>query len=214
MWESSYPWPYFVAIWAIRKGKNNRASLAPAIVGLGGGVSFAAFALLVTVWKRAHNMVLGGGEQAGSTQARYEQWAIGIPLIKSNPITGHGFTMGGYLINNSIDSYFLSLILETGVPGLVFFSGLLVLPIWYGVRNYLSDMSESGAVAGALACSFVAFFANRLVLSQRENHMLIFSLLAIVVVMNYEYARKQVPSDGVMNRRRGALPDSISTRVT
>jgi O-antigen ligase len=138
-------------------------------------------------------MVLGGGEQAGSTQARYEQWAVGIPLIKSNPITGHGFTMGGYLINNSIDSYLLSLILETGVPGLLFFSGLLVLPIWYGVRNYLSDMSESGAVAGALACSFVAFFSNRLVLSQRENHMLIFSLLAIVVVMNYESTRKQVP---------------------
>jgi hypothetical protein len=68
-----------------------------------------------------------------------------------------------------------------------------VLPIWYGVRNYLADMSESGAVAGALACSFVAFFSNRLVLSQRENHMLIFSLLAIVVVMNYEYTRKQVP---------------------
>src|SRR6185437_14380921 len=104
--------PLFLAIWAIRNGKNNRASLAPAIVGLGGGVSFAAIALLVMVWKRAHNMVLGGGEQAGSTQARYEQWAAGIPFIKSNPITGHGFTMGGYLINNSIDSYFLSLILE------------------------------------------------------------------------------------------------------
>jgi hypothetical protein len=75
----------------------------------------------------------------------------------------------------------------------LFFAGLLLLPIWYGVRAYLADMSESGAAAGALACSFIAFTMNRLVLSQRENHMLIFSLLAIVVVLNYEYARKRVP---------------------
>jgi hypothetical protein len=41
--------------------------------------------------------------------------------------------------------------------------------------------------------SLVAFTANRLVLSQKENHMLIFSLLAIVVVLNYQYGRKRVP---------------------
>jgi hypothetical protein len=54
-------------------------------------------------------------------------------------------------------------------------------------------VSEAGAAAGAVACSFVAFTSNRLVLSQKENHMLMFSLLAIVVVLNYEYARKRIP---------------------
>jgi hypothetical protein len=34
---------------------------------------------------------------------------------------------------------------------------------------------------------------NRLVLSQKENHMLIFSLLAIVIVLNYELVRKRAP---------------------
>jgi O-Antigen ligase len=183
----------FVTIWSIRKGINNKSSLAPAIVGLTGLVSFAVVIGLIFVWKRAHNMVLGGGDAQASNNGRYEQWVTGIPLIKSNPITGHGFIQGGYLIGNSIDSYILSLILETGIPGLVFFGGLVLLPIWYGLRNALSDMSESGAVAGVLACSFIAFLNNRLVLSQRENHMLIFSLLAIVIVMNYEYARRQVP---------------------
>jgi O-antigen ligase len=183
----------FVVIWSIRKAVNNKASLAPAIVGLTGVVSFAVVIGLVIFWKRAHNMVLGGGDAAASNNGRYEQWVAGIPFIKSNPITGHGFVNGGYVISNSIDSYVLSLLIETGIPGLVFFVGLLLLPIWYGLRNSLSDRSESGAVAGALACSFIAFATNRLVLSQRENHMLIFSLLAIVLVMNYEYARKQVP---------------------
>jgi hypothetical protein len=69
---------------------------------------------------------------------------------------------------------------------------VLLIPVWYGIRNYLSDASETGAAAGAVACSFVAFTANRLVLSQKENHMLMFSLLAIFVIVNSEYARKRV----------------------
>jgi O-antigen ligase len=139
-------------------------------------------------------MVLGGAAQASSTQSRYDQWYAGIPYIKSNPITGHGFGMGGSIFGDyTIDSYMLSLILETGVPGLLFFVGLLVLPVWYGLKNYLSDVSESGALAGALACSFIGFIMNRLVLSQKENHMLMFSLLAIVILLNYEHARKRVP---------------------
>lgn len=185
----------FVAIWSIRKANQNKASLAPAIVGLTGAISFTFLLVLIFTWKRAHNMVLGGGDAAASNQGRYEQWVAGIPLIKSNPITGHGLNQGGYLISMSIDSYVLSLLLETGIPGLVFFAGLLLLPIGYGLRNFLFDMSESGALAGALACSFLAFANNRLVLSERENHMLFFSLLAIAVVMNYQYARKQAPEE-------------------
>ena len=183
----------FVAIWSIRKAMESKASLAPAIGGLVGSIGFAAVILLITGSHTVHDMVLGGAAQAGSTEARYAQWIAAIPFVKSNPITGHGFGLGGYLIQSSIDSYVLSLLTETGIPGLVFFAGLLLIPIWYGVRNYLSDMSEAGAAAGAVACSFVAFTANRLVLSQKENHMLIFSLLAIVVILNYEHARKRVP---------------------
>jgi O-antigen ligase len=143
---------------------------------------------------QVHDMVLGGAAQSSSTDARYLQWAAGTPFIKSNPITGHGFGLGGLIIGlGQIDSYILSLVVETGVLGLVFFLGLLVLPVWYGLWNYLSDTSESSALAGVLACSFIGFIMNRLVLSQKENHMLIFSLLAIVIVLNYELVRKRAP---------------------
>jgi O-antigen ligase len=183
--------PVFVAIWSIRKAVNNRGSLGPAISGLVGVVTFTAVVGLIIVWPKPHNMVLGGGAQAGSTDARCMQWRAAIPFMESNPISGHGFVQGGSLINSSIDSYVISLLVETGIPGLVFFAGLLLLPIWYGLKNYLSDMSDTGAAAGALACSFVVFTSYRLVLSERENHMLIFSLIAIVVFINYEYARKR-----------------------
>jgi O-antigen ligase len=183
----------FVTVWSIRQAMKSKASLAPAISGLVGVIAFATIILLIITSHAVHDMVLGGAAQAGSTDARYGQWIAALPFIKSNPITGHGVEMGGYVIQSSIDSYVLSLLLETGIPGLVFFSGLLLIPVWYGVRSYLSDTSEAGAAAGAVACSLVAFTANRLVLSQKENHTLIFSLLAIAVILNYEYARNRVP---------------------
>jgi O-antigen ligase len=184
----------FVTFYSIRKAVSSRGSLVPAIAALLGIIGFGCVIGVIMLSHQVHDMVLGGAAQSSSTDARYLQWAAGTPFIKSNPITGHGFGLGGLIIGlGQIDSYILSLVVETGVLGLVFFLGLLVLPVWYGLRNYLSDMSESGALAGALACSFIGFIMNRLVLSQKENHMLIFSLLAIVIVLNYELVRKRVP---------------------
>jgi O-antigen ligase len=182
----------FVILWSIRKAVGQRTSLAPAIVGTMGSISICITAALVLFWQRAHNMVLGGGEQAGSTQARWYQFEAALPLIKANPITGHGFVTGGFDINSSIDSYVISLLVETGVPGLVFFAGIVLLPIWYGARAYLTDTSESGALAGVLACSFLAFLLNRLALSERENNALVFFLLGIVVVLSHEYQQKRI----------------------
>ena len=135
----------FVTISSIRQGMKSKASLAPAISGLTGGIAFATILVLIFASHAVHDMVLGGAAQAGSTDARYGQWIAALPFIKSNPVTGHGFQMGGLVIQSSIDSYVISLFLETGYPGVHFFTGLLLIPIWYGVRNYLSDMSETGA---------------------------------------------------------------------
>jgi O-antigen ligase len=181
----------FVVIWSIRKAVSHRTSLMPALIGTMGAITIAIVTVLIIFWPRAHNLVLGGGAEQASTNGRWVQWAAAWPLIKSNPITGHGFVTGGYDIGSSIDSYVISLLLETGVPGLVFFAGIACLPIWYGVRAYVTDPSESGALGGALACSFIAFTLYRLALSQRENHTLIYCLLGIVVFLNYGYQRKR-----------------------
>ena len=192
----------FVAIWSIRKALNHRTSLAPALVGTMGAISSVIVFALVLFWPRAHNMVLGGGAEQASTEARWDQWQAALPLIKSNPITGHGFAHGGFDIGSSIDSYVISLLVETGIPGFVFFAGIVCLPIWYGVRAYLTDLSEAGALGGTLACSFVAFTFYRIVLSQRENHLLIYCLLGIVVVLNYGYQMKRAKEPRSLRARR------------
>jgi O-antigen ligase len=195
----------FVGTWSIRKMATSKTSLGPAIAGLFGIIGFGCVIGSIMLFHRVHDMVLGGASEQGSTQARYAQWVAGIPYIESNPITGHGYSMGGTIFQDyTIDSYPLSLVLETGIPGLLFFTGLCLIPIWYGLRSYISDMTEYGAMAGALACSFIAFTENRLVLSQKENHMLIFSLLAIMIVINFERVRKRVPQELVDKSIRNA----------
>ena len=166
----------FVAIWSIRKAINHKASLAPATAGLVGAIAFVVVIGSVMFVGRVHNTVLGDSAAAGSTDARYIQMHAALPFIKSNPITGHGFGQGGYMIQSSIDSYVISLLVETGIPGFVFFVGLLLLPIWYGLRSYFSDMSESGALAGALACSFIAFTTYRTrSVAEGKSHVALFS---------------------------------------
>ena len=185
--------PVFVAMWSISRARHTKGSLAPAIGGVIGLIGFLCVIVLINASHTTHDMVMGGAAQDNSTQARYDQWAAGMPHIISNPITGHGFAMGGGIFGSeTIDSYALSLVIETGIPGLLFFTGMCLLPIWYGLRNYLSDMSESSALGGALACSFIAFTSDRLVLSQKENHTLFYCLLAIVIVLNYDRLRKDV----------------------
>ena len=109
---------------------------------------------------------------------------------------------GGFDIGSSIDSYVISLLVETGLPGFVFFTGIACLPIWYGVRAYLTNSSESGALGGSLACSFIAFTLYRLVLSERENHFLIYCLLGIVVVLNYGYQMKRAKEPRSLRAQR------------
>ena len=192
----------FVAIWTIRKALTHRTSLAPAVVGTMGAISSVIVFALILFWPRAHNMVLGGGAEQASTEGRWIQWRAALPLIESNPITGHGFITAGFDIGSSIDSYVISLLVETGIPGFVFFVGIVCLPIWYGVRAYLTDLSESGALRGSLACSFIAFALYRLVLSERENHFLIYCLLGIVVVLNYGYQMKRAKEPRSLKAQR------------
>ena len=47
--------------------------------------------------------------------------------------------MGGYAIQSSIDSYVLSLLVETGIPRLIFFAGSLLLSIWYWACGIISQ---------------------------------------------------------------------------
>ena len=189
----------FVVLWSVRQTRFDRNSLGPAFVGLAGFLGFAFVIFLIIFWKRAHNIVLGGGMEAYSDQGRSTEWAMGWPKILANPITGHGFLhgrRGSWLLCAggsevpTVDSYPLSLLVETGVPGFLFFLGMVVFAAWLSLRQFLLDASQAGALAGALGCSVVAFGFYRAFLSQRENHMLFFIIIACIMFLNHYYLQR------------------------
>ena len=182
--------PLFFVFWVMRYARNNPIGMAgPA----GGALAFMATSGLV--WAvlgigRLHKMVLGGGDSASSDASRFDQAKLALPKIIANPITGWGIgnsaevigfhSPGGKL---SVDTSLLTLLVETGVPGLVFYFGLIFVSIFTMSRLYVMGNDRETAIGAGLSCSMLAYGVYRLVLSQRENQWMFFILVSLVAVI-------------------------------
>src|SRR5262249_1180057 len=132
--------PVFVGLWALRERKLRPHSLtAPLIVAMGVVCAVAILGLLASS-HRAFQTVYGDDLAQGSSESRFAQWRMAMPSVLSNPITGHGFANGGSIVGwgvpdaLSVDSYPLSLVVETGIPSLAFFTLMLLGGIWIAGR--------------------------------------------------------------------------------
>jgi O-antigen ligase len=141
--------------------------------------------MLIVFWQRMNRMVVGYDDGD-----RMLQWQLAMPQIESNPITGHGMGTSGILVGYhleagvpSVDSYIITLLVETGVPGLLLFFATIAIAIWMGLRVYLSDKDPRASIGCALACSLIAFATYRTALSQTENHSLVFFIIGLIFVM-------------------------------
>jgi O-Antigen ligase len=184
--------PVMAFIWTIRYSKKNPSTLVGAIMGALFAVGTVCILIAIALWPRLHDMVIGSeydGDE--STQARVEQWQLAIPHIIANPVTGHGMGSAAELVGYhrdflgprgvpTIDSYIISLLVDEGVPGLLFFFGIIAIGIWTGLRLYVTDNDERAAVGGPVAGSLIAFAIYRIALSQTENHTLVFLIIGLV----------------------------------
>jgi O-antigen ligase len=182
----------FTGLWIVREFKFNKSGFAAPIVAVVGAVAFLGLILSIVFVVRVNHVVLGDGMSTYSDEERRLQWTVGIPKILSNPITGHGFNEGADILMSggeydapTVDSYALSLLLETGVPGFLFFTGMIFWILWDRSMRYLTDPSPQATLSVALACSALAFMVDRLVLSQHENHKLFFILAGITAILAY-----------------------------
>jgi O-antigen ligase len=182
--------PIVFVLWVLRQARFNPASMA---APLGGAVAFLSTSLLIGLvfaWPRLHNMVLGGGDTESSDMTRFQQASLAIPKIIANPVTGYGignaaevigfYSPGGKL---SVDTSILTLLVETGVPGLLLYFGMMGFGTFAMARLYVTNKDREASVGAALGCSFIAYAVYRIVLSQRENQWLLFILVSIVCIV-------------------------------
>lgn len=196
--------PLMMLLWTARYTRFNPSSMVGAIMFSIFSAGMIAVMVIIFSSGRLSNMVFGGGDTASSTQARFIQWNAALPHIISNPVTGHGVGSAGDLIGfaaetgvPSVDSYIITLLVDQGAPSLFLFFGMLAIGIWIAARIYLTDASKHAELAGAIACSLVAFSVYRVALSQRENHTLLFLMIGMV------FATEKLVSDRRKKNKHG-----------
>jgi O-antigen ligase len=190
----------YLFFWGALRWRHMRNDLiGPAIVI--GYPAFAAGILFLSLfWRRLHVMLLGGGAQQASNEARTRQIEMALPKIVQNPF-GHGAAQAGdsmgYAADKfaALDNHYLLIGLSYGVLGLIAFYGMIIAAMIYAMRdmyrtNVLRDR-ESTLLMPITVC-FAAFLVIKWVFSQEDNHSIIFMMLGMVSALVWRHARAAV----------------------
>jgi hypothetical protein len=190
----------YLLIWGLIRWRQNQQSIiGPAIV-VAYPVIFTAFVAATFFIGRLRAQVWGDGSQAASTEGRIRQWEIGLPKVLNNPF-GYGIGQSAEVLGVAnglgvitIDTYYLSILLELGFIGFIAYYGLFLRSIWVGasaVVKYKGD-SETRLLL-PLSVSLMDYVIVKSVFSQDANHPLVFMMLGAVVALTY---RATKVSDG------------------
>lgn len=177
-------YPFFVA-W--RRRRQSPQSIGAMTTLLTYPASMTALALIVVFWHRAHVAVLGGGQHQASSQARDTQWAMGIPKVLSHPF-GHGVARSAEVLGYAngageltIDTYYLSALLDYGYLALPIFILMFALPAWFAFKSFEKARDPEAMLIAPLAIGLFNFTVIKSVLSSEGNFPVAFIMLGCVV---------------------------------
>ncbi len=182
-------------IWSIRRWKTRPTDiLAPGFV-LGYPAIIAGFLVLSLVWQRLGSMVWGGGAQQASNDARKAHWAALWPKLARWPF-GHGAGNSGDALGYAngagvvtVDSYYISVLLDYGVIGFFVFYGMLVAAMTSALSYGSKSSDGETQILMPIAVILGLFAIVKGVLSQEGNHALIFMLMGMVCALTYRARR-------------------------
>ena len=186
----------YVLALAVQRWRKDRSNLlAPAVIVLYPGM-FAAFIAGTFFVRRLRYLVWGDGSSQSSTDSRALQWEAGLPKVLARP-WGHGVGQAGDTLGwsssvsgpGSIDTYYLSILLEYGVIGFVVFYGIFVMATYYACVEVYHGRGAYTALLTPAAITLINFVIIKSVFSQEANHPLIFILLGMTVALVYKNRR-------------------------
>ena len=157
----------------------------------------AVMAALVLFWPRLHVMVLGGGQHQASSDARSEQWRMGMPKLLSHPL-GYGVGRGnealGYVNlagKGTVDTYYLTIMLDSGVLALPLFLLTFLIPAWLAFKYYRDSKTPEQEVLAPLSIAIINFVIVKSVLTSEANIPLAFAFVGCVIGLIWQ--RKRLP---------------------
>jgi hypothetical protein len=181
----------YLLLWAMLRWRRDKRSLIGPAVALGYPAIFALAVASTFVSHRLGAVVWGNGPQDASNVSRQEEWHLAGAKILSNPI-GHGIGTGAATLNYhqpdgliTIDSYYLSTILEFGILGFIMYYGSIVYSMYLCARGLERTKDTEDYLLIPLASSMAAFMFTSGVLSETETHPIIFMLLGMTAALVY-----------------------------
>lgn len=190
-------------IWSIARWRARPRDLfAAAIVYAYPAVFIAAVGAILTS-TRLSTMVFGGGAQASSTEARATQLGMAAEAFFRRP-WGYGAGQAGPKMGFAkdafvtIDNFFISVQLDYGLLGIVFWYGMFLCGIIVAIFHCLSDRyagKPEARLLVPLAASLLVFLIIKWVHGQDENHSIYFLMLGMISALVYRLRHNPGPAD-------------------
>lgn len=138
--------------------------------------------------------------ESGSTMIRIMILKQGIPLFLEAPFFGYGPGFGAITLNFTnnygqitLDNYYLLLLLDTGLPGLMSFLAVIA---WGTKRGSIlllkAQNSRVWILGGMLSVSIIVFAAIKAILGTPHNFSLLFIYLGFLCVLSNSRQDKKV----------------------
>ena len=179
----------YVFFAALRKRQEMPVSIVATATLLAYPTFVAVVTAIVLFWKRARNAVLGGGQHQPSNIARDIQWDRGWNLIAQNPF-GYGLDRSAEVLDFrnaggklTIDSYYLSVMLDFGIIALPIFVMLFSLPMYFAIVSLKRARTEELQLIVPLAIGMFNFIVIKSVLSSTSNFPLAFAMMGFMVAL-------------------------------
>jgi O-antigen ligase len=168
-------------------------------------VFMGIFGILIATVDGLRIRIFGGGATQMSTEARAEQWDLGLPKIEAHP-WGYGIGEGASTVGYgngwgvlTIDTSYLNILEQYGVVGLISYLGLLVAAPAYSFRSMMLAPREDRELQlfVPLTNTFLVFFMIKSSYAQAENAVLIYLLWGLAAALTWRL--KQM--SGQLNER-------------
>jgi hypothetical protein len=190
------------------------------IVAAAGFFSFpAAVGVLIVLmlsWTRLRTMTLGGGQHQPSSEARRVQWEMGLPKVLERPF-GHGPSQSGEVLGYfnlagemTIDTYYLSLLLDYGPLGLVAFILLLSSVVWLGFKLFRDADTPEQELSGPLALGVLNILIVKSVSSVELNLPVAFMMSGCIVGLAWQQAKARAPAAAALDADTEPLRTSMT----
>ncbi len=195
----------YAFIWGYRRYMASRTDITGAALTYGYPALASAAIVLIMSVDALRLRILGGGGSQVSNDARQVQFDMAPPVLMRSPVFGFGggrgadalgFTTPGGQV--TIDTYILSIVLDYGIVGfLIFYGAMLYAGVFIGLKiltlkNDASDKdAEEIGYLFPLVVMLAQFFVIKTVLSQEENHSILFMIYGAMFALFWRLKQRE-----------------------